>query len=366
MRQRLVQDRPESLAYQMDLAATLVGLARLDQMAGRPEQARQLWLQAAPFLTRVVEQRPDDRQAWKDLGIVRAELGESEAAATAFARLLELAPESHRAAILIDLATLDRKAGRLEQSRRWWEKVLPIRAQAVAQRPDDLQARKDLGIAHAELRQPEAAARAFTRVMKLTPEANDEFLWWSPDRTGIGAALADHDEIFGRVVEARPRDRNLLIARFHYFGRRRRWKEAAEIVARIIELYPNEGMARGYYRALLLFTGDVEGYRRANREARAVGMEDDLTFQEPTQYLGQSPVAPQRKPEPIHSAGANLSDHWGSQALGIRAYRDGRFTDAVRHLQEVPKLTEHPYVLTLNGFFLAMAQQRLGQVAEAR
>ena len=33
----------------------------------------------------------------------------------------------HRDAILIDLATLDRKAGRLEQSRRWWEKVLPIR-----------------------------------------------------------------------------------------------------------------------------------------------------------------------------------------------------------------------------------------------
>ena len=96
--------------------------------------------------------------------------------------------------------------------------------------------------------------------------------------------LADHDEIFGRVVEARPRDRNLLIARFHHSGRRRRWKEAAEIVARIIELDPKEGMARGYYRELLLFIGDVEGFRRANREARAVGMEDDLTFQEPTEF----------------------------------------------------------------------------------
>ena len=109
---------PESLAYQMDLAATLMGLARLDQKAGRPEQARQSWGQAAPFLTRAVEQRPDDRQAWKDLGIVRAELGQAEAAATAFARLMELTPESHRAAILIDLATLDQKAGRLEQARQ--------------------------------------------------------------------------------------------------------------------------------------------------------------------------------------------------------------------------------------------------------
>ena len=170
------------------------------------------------------------------------------------------------------------------------------------------------------------------------------------------AGIADHDEIFGRVVEGPTRDRNLLIARFHYFGRRRRWKEAAEIVARIIELYPNEGMARGYVSRFVIIHRRCRGLSPGEPRGPCRGMEDDLTFQEPTQYLGQSPVAPRRKPEPIHSAGANLSDHWGSQeTLGIRAYRDGRFTDAVRHLQEVPKLTEHPYVLTLNGFFLAMA-----------
>ena len=32
----------------------------------------------------------------------------------------------------------------------------------------------------------------------------------------------------------------------------------------------------------------------------------------------------------------------------------------------MPKLTEHPYQLTLNGFFLTMAHRQLGQVAEAR
>ena len=123
--------------------------------------------------------------------------------------------------------------------------MLPIRAQAVAQRPDDLQAWKDLGIAQAGLGQSEAATTAFAKVLELTPETNDTRRWYSPDRAGIGAALADHDDVFGRLVEARPRDRNLLIARFHFFGRRRRWQEAAEIAARVIELDPKDAMRTG-------------------------------------------------------------------------------------------------------------------------
>ena len=244
VRERLVQGQPESLVNQIDLAATLVGLARLDQKAGRSEPARQWWKQAASLLTRVVAQRPDDRQSWKDLGLVHAELGEPEAAA-AYARFLDLTPESRRVDALIDLATVHKKAGRLEESRRWWGKVLPIRAQAVAQRPDDLQAWKDLGIAQAGLGQSEAATTAFAKVLELTPETNDTRRWYSPDRAGIGAALADHDDVFGRLVEARPRDRNLLIARFHFFGRRRRWQEAAEIAARVVELDPKDANGTG-------------------------------------------------------------------------------------------------------------------------
>ena len=66
--------------------------------AGRPEPAARSWRESARLLARVVAQRPDDRQAWKDLGIAHAELGERDDAATAFARLLELTPEFHRAA----------------------------------------------------------------------------------------------------------------------------------------------------------------------------------------------------------------------------------------------------------------------------
>ncbi len=204
---RLVELTPESYR-----AVTLMDLAELDQKAGRPDRARQWWAQAIPLLTRAVAQRPDDRQAWKELGIVRAELGQPEAAAAAVARLMELTPESQRAATLMDLAELDQKAGRPERAREWWTQAISVLTRSVAQRPDDRQAWKELGIVRAELGQPEEAATAFTKLMELTPDSRDENLWWGPDPAGIGEALAAHDEIFGRVVRARPRDRTLLIA----------------------------------------------------------------------------------------------------------------------------------------------------------
>src|SRR5262249_54750358 len=149
----------------------------------------------------------------------------------------------------------------------------------------------------------------------------------------------------------------LLIARFHYFGRRGRWREADAMAARIIELDPKDTHATGYHRALLLFTGDVEGFRRANRQARAAGLGEELTLSEPGEVLGQPPVAKQRKPDAPIAAGVVAPLHWKIQDLGFRAYRDGRFFDALRHLEEVPNLTEHPCALTLNGFFRAMAHQ---------
>jgi hypothetical protein len=138
------------------------------------------------------------------------------------------------------------------------------------------------------------------------------------------------------------------------------------MAARIVALDPKDGWAREYHRALLLFVGDVEGFRRAHREAEAAGLDFDHTLSQPTPFLGESPVAHQRKPDGALPAGVNLLADWKSLDLGVRAYRDGRFADALRHLEEVPKLTDHQFALTLNGFFLAMAHQKLGQVAEAR
>jgi tetratricopeptide (TPR) repeat protein len=154
------------------------------------------------------------------------------------------------AATVMGLAEYDQKAGRAERARQWWAKALPILTQAVERRPTDRLAWQLLGLAHAGLGQSDKAVAAFVRLTDLVPEMRSVHLWWSPDPAGIGVVLAPYDEILARVVQMRPRDRTLLIGRFHYFGRRRRWREAADIVARIIELDPSDFMARSYHRNL--------------------------------------------------------------------------------------------------------------------
>ena len=365
VRRRLVEDDPSRPGYRTDLAETLIGLAELDWKADRPGRARDEWAQAVPLLDRAVAQRPDDRRAWMKLAIVRAEMGQAEAAATALARLLELTPESHRPAILTDLARLDQKAGRREQARRWWGEAVPLLTRAVAQQPDDRRAWKELGIVRAELGQPEEAAAAFAKLMDLTPPSRDETLWWAPNSAGIGEALAAHDEVFGRVVRARPRDRTLLIARFHYFGRRGRWQKATGVVNRIIELDPDDPdpQPRRYRRALLLMSGDIEGYRRATREDLAALEKLHRTPDGWFDLLG--PTESPRGVERSKGRGVAARDDRDVDR-GFAAYREGHYATAIVDLEGFVDSTSHPFRLTLAHLFLAMAHQRLGHEAEAR
>jgi tetratricopeptide (TPR) repeat protein len=246
-----------------------------------------------------------------------------------------------------------RKLGRVSQAEADFSKALLLK-------PDDPRVWKLRGLSYAMTGLPDEAATAFAKVMELTPESKEAALWWSPDPAGIGEALAPHDEIFGRLVQIRPRNRTLLIARFHYFGRRHRWREAAEMVARIIELDPKDDSARGYHRALLLFTGDVEGYRRACRDVLAARKQVNPNVGGWFQLLGQFefPRAVEIGPLP---PGADASS-----SRGITAYREGQYASTIRELAGVLDSTRHPYRLTLAHLFLAMAHQRLGQVAEAR
>ncbi len=118
-------------------------------------------------------------------------------------------------------------------------------------KPDDPKVWKLCGLSYSMSGLADEAATAFANLMELTPQSRERDLLWGPDPAGIGEALGPYDEIFARVVQMRPRDWTLLIARFHDFGRRRRWREPVDILARIIELDPHDPWLRLYHRNLL-------------------------------------------------------------------------------------------------------------------
>jgi hypothetical protein len=111
---------------------------------------------------------------------------------------------------------------------------------------------------------------------------------------------------------------------------------------------------------LLLFTGDLEGYRRAIREELAAVKERNPNLFGSLEMLGQFefPRADETGPPP--------QNEWESLNRGVNDYREGRYAGAIRQLTEVTRPSAHPLVRTLARLFLAMAHQPLGQVAEAR
>ncbi len=251
------------------------------------------------------------------------------------------------AATLVGLAEIDRRAGRAERAREWWGQALPMLTQAIESRPADRLAWQLLGLTHAGLNHPEQAARAFARLMEVLPQTSYKGLWWYPDPATIGELLAPYDGIFARVVQLRPRDRTLLIARFHYLGRRRRWREAAEIVARLVQQDPDDNPDRLYDRILRYHCGDFRGYEQGlRRELELVG-----------------------GPTPREGTPRESWVFWmppGAGPLAVEAYRNGQYAAAVRYCKESIRTTGHSYFLTLTHLLLAMAHQQLGQSSEAR
>ncbi len=316
------------------------------------------WRRAIALYSQGITQKTTDVDLLSKRARAHEALQSWDAAAADWSRATTGNPD--RAKLLAEFARRLAAGGQVPLAKAQFEESQALYERMLEAEPEnDRQAWKELGIVRAELGQPEEAAAAFTKLMELTPDSRDESLWWWPDPAGINEALAAHDEIFGRVVQARPRNRTLLIARFHYFGRRRRWREAAEMAARIVELDPQDGQARQFRRALLLFIGDLEGYRRAIREELAALNERTPIAVGWLETLGQYEFSR------ADATGPPPQNEWESLSRGINDYREGRYAGAIRQLTEVTRPSAHPLARTLAHIFLAMAHQRLGQMAEA-
>ena len=176
VRRRLVEDDQSGPSSRVELAETLMGLA--SGLEGRSARAGlDRWAQTAPLLARAVALQPDDPRALKDLVIIRAVSYEGKQRPPAPARrLLKLTSEPYRPAIVMELARLDQRPAGMTKPGDGGAMQFDVDP-PVAQRPGDQRAWRELGIARAELGQPEMAATAFAQFLDLTPQSNDEILW---------------------------------------------------------------------------------------------------------------------------------------------------------------------------------------------
>jgi WD40 repeat protein len=290
------------------------------------------------------------------------------------------------------------RAGRLEKADAAY-------TQAVKQHPDDLDLCIERARFHARIQQWDRAVAALTRVLqtrKTDPEPwldrgnvyagagqNDkaaadfaQVLALVRDdaptsqRTRIFAEIVRSDDLVARVARLRPKDSQLWLASVNYHAARRQWARVATALAKVVELDPTNHLNWYHLAAVYLELGDKEGYRRVCREMlERFGKSDRREIAD--RVAKTCLLATDAGVDRAHvvkvadSALAAKAPHallkWFHLTRGMADYRQGEFARAVDRLRlSLSPGTEVAYRDSTAYLLLAMAQQRLGRVKDAR
>jgi formylglycine-generating enzyme required for sulfatase activity/tetratricopeptide (TPR) repeat protein len=223
---------------------------------------------------------------------------------------------------------------------------------------------KERGRLYADLGQHEKAAADFARALELAP--GDP--WIADD-------AVRQDELFARVVAARPQDAGLWLSRGAWMARCRRWPEAAAATGRSVELGPDNFRAWYFDAVLRLQTGDLEGYRRDCREllTRCRGMQTHYTVDMaaktclllPDAVADLDPVL-QLARRPLTGMEKDFAYRWLLICKALAEYRAGQFGAAVEAINKVAPKTNGECVDATAYTILALAELGRGRPAEAR
>jgi tetratricopeptide (TPR) repeat protein len=128
------------------------------------------WLAAQQRLLPITTSHPQLSGPWLNLGITQLQLGDSGAAEAAFNRALEANPGNIEACN--QLGILYRRAGRLDEARRYYEA-------ALLHDPDYADAHWNLGILHDQyLSNPQQALQHYERYQGITGSADPQLQAW--------------------------------------------------------------------------------------------------------------------------------------------------------------------------------------------
>jgi WD40 repeat protein/predicted Zn-dependent protease len=221
----------------------------------------------------------------------------------------------------------------------------------------------------AELKRWDKAAADFARALELDPNSADT--WWSDTH------LVPPDEVVDRVAKLRPKDTRLWIARAHHYGRRGQWQQAAEDLARAIDLDPSDHVAWFLHAPVRLRLGDVKGYRQACREMLTrFGRTKDPYIADRTaktcllapDAVGDLKPVAELAEQAVTGTEKDGDYRWLLLVRGLADYRNGRFSSALTWIEKCLAADSERRPVSLDataGLIAAMAQHRLGRPERA-
>ncbi len=321
---------------------TLARRAAEARDAGRTSDALVLYRKA-------VEARADWDEGWWYLGVLLYESRRCEEAEPAFARFLELKPQTGAGWVMRGVCAYDQ--GNYPQA------------------IDGIQKGVDLGLGgNAELQRVAAARLAFALVkigrFELAIEPLTLLSRLSPDEPGLveatGLALLRLPYLPSEV----PADRRDLVQKLgragsHQLGRR--GDEAAKLYGELVAAYPDEPRVRYAYGVFLLRSGNDEGVAELRR---AIELDPDdvmarleLAFE--LLLRGDNAEAKEQATKAVARAPALFAAH---NALGRALVELGELDAGIRELEEAVRLAPES---AETHFTLARAYARAGRGEDA-
>jgi tetratricopeptide (TPR) repeat protein len=198
-----------------------------------------------------------------------------------------------------------------------------------------------------------AGVRDSTPLAKLPDDERKE---WQRLWADVALGLADDPVEQGRARAAR-----------------REWGQAADCYARVLKRGPtDDGHFWFEYAAVLLLSGDRPGYAAAcaRMVERRQGGAPDLRAYHVARACTLAPDAVADAESPGRLAWTELTrsarEFWSLTEQGALRYRAGRFQEAVPLFEQSLRADAQPGRAILNWLWLALADQRLGKVEEAR
>ncbi|MGI9456761.1 MAG: eIF2A-related protein, partial [Aeoliella sp.] len=218
------------------------------------------------------------------------------------------------------------------------------------------------GKLHARQKRWDEAADDFARAIDLS---EDRGSMWNSPHMRICRLLPQWHEVFSRVVQRRPEQATIWVARGQYHVLNSQWSEALPDYIR--GLTPPKAHSNTLqYAALLVFLDERERYEQLCKQFAAQQANTPYIF-----VIGSAKtVEPQQCVQWIHANIAESERAWPENlhVLALAYYRAGQYEQAVDYVKKSQSLSREMswHFNARNWLVLAMGRQQLGQIQKAR